>query len=185
MLGDLIWDYFDQKGIIKKSADQWLLYYDTFNLGNKSDSESFLQIIEDENIFFISQILQSYYLMAYVAKSKNNKQLSFQSVWQKESNFIRDIVIYHKDIRDVFNTEYKIILNAVTKMGSDSAKLAVDEMHNIIVRTHNNKDESCFKEVAMGIDVDLRMIDKLCDVNMSESIDDALKDRIDEHEWKP
>jgi len=23
MLGDLIWDYFDQKGIIKKSADQW------------------------------------------------------------------------------------------------------------------------------------------------------------------
>ena len=96
MLGDLIWDYFDQKGIIKKSADQWLVYYDTFNLGNKSDSESFLQIIEDENIFFISQILQSYYLMAYVAKSKNNKQLSFQSVWQKDSNFIRDIIIFHK-----------------------------------------------------------------------------------------
>tara|TARA_B110000858_G_C17762811_1_gene455385 strand:+ start:161 stop:745 length:585 start_codon:yes stop_codon:yes gene_type:complete len=193
MLGDLIWDYFDQNKIIKKSAEKWLYYYNSFNLGSKSTPEAFKKIIEDESMLHIGEMLSSYYLMAYIGKSQNNKQLSFQSVWQKESNFVEDIVIRNKDIRKVFNTEYKIIIEAITKMGTDSskAKLVIDNMHEIIIKKQNEennlnneeKRKSNFESIASGLHSNLLFINQMLDAGMSKSLDDALESAIELHEW--
>tara|TARA_B110000483_G_scaffold171221_1_gene202596 strand:- start:909 stop:1493 length:585 start_codon:yes stop_codon:yes gene_type:complete len=193
MLGDLIWDYFDQNKIIKKSAEKWLYYYNSFNLGSKSTPEAFKKIIEDESMLHIGEMLSSYYLMAYIGKSQNNKQLSFQSVWQKESNFVEDIVIRNKDIRRVFNTEYKIIIEAITKMGTDSskAKLVIDNMHEIIIKKQNEennlnneeKRKSNFESIASGLHSNLLFINQMLDAGMSKSLDDALESAIELHEW--
>ena len=44
VLGDLIWDYLDQKKIIKKSSKEFVNYYKLFELHLKSDSEKFKKI---------------------------------------------------------------------------------------------------------------------------------------------
>ena len=46
VLGDLIWDFFDQKKIIKKSAEEFVKYYKLFELHLKSDSETFKKNID-------------------------------------------------------------------------------------------------------------------------------------------
>ena len=190
VLGDLIWDFFDQKKIIKKSAEEFVKYYKLFELHLKSDSETFKKNIEEEIDYKINNILRSYYLIAYVCKAKFNKQLSFQSVWQKEEFFVQDILLQNKDIRKVFTTEYQIILKALENMGSlskNDIKAVVDDMHSIVIkktRASNEKDEdeqplSDFSSLAIGIDRDLKEIEKTYD----ENIDLKLKELIDSHYW--
>lgn len=190
VLGDLIWDFFDQKKIIKKSAEEFVKYYKLFELHLKSDSETFKKNIEEEIDYKINNILRSYYLIAYVCKAKFNKQLSFQSVWQKEEFFVQDILLQNKDIRKVFTTEYQIILKALENMGSlskNDIKAVVDDMHSIVIkktRASNEEDEdeqplSDFSSLAIGIDRDLKEIEKTYD----ENIDLKLKELIDSHYW--
>ena len=189
MLGDLILDYFDQKKVIKKSSEEFLRLYDLFELSKKSTPEKFKKSVNSENHFHISEILKSFYLIAYVAKSRNNKKLAFKSVFQKEEFFVQDIILENKDIRKVFTTEYKIIISALSSLGmsKEKVKLMIDDMHDIVIKgtrkenIKNSKETNLadFGIIATFIDKDIRKLEG----KPQESIDNILKKLINSHFW--
>ena len=86
--------------------------------------------------------------------------------------------------------EYQIILKALENMGSlskNDIKAVVDDMHSIVIkktRASNEEDEdeqplSDFSSLSIGIDRDLKEIEKTND----ENIDLKLKELIDSHYW--
>ncbi len=191
VIGDLLWDYFDQKKVIKKSSEEFVRLYKLFELHLKSSPENFKKIINDEEDFHINQMLTSYYLIAYVSKTKHNRKLSFQSVFQKEEFFLQDILISNKDIRKVFTTEYQIILNAIesiTTMKKQDIKFMIDNMHEIVAkkqRQENIEDKSDdtgladFGLIATVLERDLRELED----SSENDIDEVLKKLISHHSW--
>ena len=191
VLGDLLWDYIDQRKVIKKSSEEFVKFYKLFELHLKSSPENFKKIINDEEDFHINQMLTSYYLIAYVSKTKHNRKLSFQSVFQKEEFFLQDILISNKDIRKVFTTEYQIILNAIesiTTMKKQDIKFMIDNMHEIVAkkqRQENIEDKSDdtgladFSLIATVLERDLRELED----SSENDIDEVLKKLISHHSW--
>ena len=115
MLGDLLLDFLDQKKVIKNSAKEFARLYDFFEIYKKSTPENFKKYIDEQNEYIISEILTSLYLIAYVAKIRNNKKLIFKSAFQKDEFFMQDIFLQNKDIRKVFYNRISNYNNCIIK----------------------------------------------------------------------
>ena len=193
MLGDLLLDFLDQKKVIKNSAKEFARLYDFFEIYKKSTPENFKKYIDEQNEYIISEILTSLYLIAYVAKIRNNKKLIFKSAFQKDEFFMQDIFLQNKDIRKVFTTEYQIIITALSsKFGMDKkdVKLVIDGMHAILIlkTEEKNKEEPNetpipdFSSIAQSLDNDFRKIEDF-ENDSPDKIDNFVKKLIEKHYW--
>ncbi len=193
MLGDLLLDFLDQKKVIKNSAKEFARLYDFFEIYKKSTPENFKKYIDEQNEYIISEILTSLYLIAYVAKIRNNKKLIFKSAFQKDEFFMQDIFLQNKDIRKVFTTEYQIIITALSsKFGMDKkdVKLVIDGMHAILIlkTEEKNKEEPDetpipdFSSIAQSLDNDFRKIEDF-ENDSPDKIDNFVKKLIEKHYW--
>ena len=192
MLGDLILDFLDQKKVIKNSSKEFLRLFEFFEIHKKSTPENFQKYIDDKNTYIISEILTTFYLIAYVSKVRNNKKLIFKSAFQKDEFFMQDIFLENKDIRKVFTTEYQIMINAFTIRGMDKkdAKLIIDGLHAILILDTEEENKKNPKEtplpdfasIAQSLNGDFRKIEDL-EEDSTDKIDNFIKKLVKKHYW--
>tara|TARA_B100000989_G_C19454844_1_gene433526 strand:+ start:162 stop:749 length:588 start_codon:yes stop_codon:yes gene_type:complete len=192
MLGDLILDFLDQKKVIKNSSKEFLRLFEFFEIHKKSTPENFKKYIAEKNTYIISEILTTFYLIAYVSKVRNNKKLIFKSAFQKDEFFMQDIFLENKDIRKVFTTEYQIMINAFTIRGMDKkdAKLIIDGLHAILILDTEEENKKNPKEtplpdfasIAQSLNGDFRKIEDL-EEDSTDKIDNFIKKLVKKHYW--
>lgn len=192
MLGDLILDFLDQKKVIKNSSKEFLRLFEFFEIHKKSTPENFKKYIAEKNTYIISEILTTFYLIAYVSKVRNNKKLIFKSAFQKDEFFMQDIFLENKDIRKVFTTEYQIMINAFTIKGMDKkdAKLIIDGLHAILILDTEEENKKNPKEtplpdfatIAQSLNGDFRKIEDL-EEDSTDKIDNFIKKLVKKHYW--